>query len=204
MEKGMNMESATVPMGGDPLLLSCQNEAECWYPMRVTYNRELRVKARLDELGIENYLPMKYDIVIRGGDRVRMLVPAVSNLIFVRAERYNLTRLKYNDEILQPLRYMTRTGILTRGRHEVMTVPDRQMNHFISVSRMVDNDRVRYLRYDPYLDKPGQRVRIIDGNFAGVEGVIKRIGKNRQVVVLIPGIAAITLNSIPCTWIEKI
>lgn len=191
-------------MGGDPLLLSHQSEGACWYPMRVTYNRELRVKARLDELGIENYLPMKYDIVIRGGDRVRMLVPAVSNLIFVRAQRYNLTSLKYNDEILQPLRYMTRTDILTRDRHEVMTVPDRQMNDFISVSRMVDNDRVRYLRYDPYLDKPGQRVRIIDGNFAGVEGVIKRIGKNRQVVVLIPGIAAITLNSIPCTWIEKI
>lgn len=85
-----------------------------------------------------------------------------------------------------------------------MVVPDRQMNDFISVSRMVDDDRVRYLRYDPFLDKPGQRVRIVDGNFAGVEGVIKRIGKNRQVVVMIPGIAAITLSSIPCTWIEKI
>ncbi len=172
--------------------------------MRVTYNRELRVKARLDELGIENYLPMKYTVVIRGGDRVRKLVPAVSNLIFVRAVRYHLTSLKYNDEILHPLRYMTRTDISAPERHEVMVVPDRQMNDFISVSRMVDDDRVRYLRYDPFLDKPGQRVRIVDGNFAGVEGVIKRIGKNRQVVVMIPGIAAITLSSIPCTWIEKI
>ena len=34
-----------------------------WFPMRVTYNRELKVKAALDQLGIENFLPMRYELV---------------------------------------------------------------------------------------------------------------------------------------------
>ncbi|GAY27262.1 UpxY family transcription antiterminator [Prevotella sp. MGM1] len=193
----------TIVDNGDPLFLSHEIGAKQWYPMRVTYNRELKVKRHLDALGIENFLPMRYDIVIQGGNRKRLLVPAVHNLIFVRTNRYYLTYLKYNDAVLEPLRYIMQKGIMNNSK-DVMIVPERQMDNFIRVCRMMDNERVQYLKYDPYLDKPGQRVRIIDGNFAGVEGVIKRINKNKQVVVIIPGIVAVTLSSIPYTWIEKI
>ena len=41
-------------MCGDPI---------SWFPMRVTYSRELKVKAELDRLEIENFLPMTYKMV---------------------------------------------------------------------------------------------------------------------------------------------
>ena len=41
-------------MCGDP---------KTWFPMRVTYQREMKVKAELDRLGIENFVPMRYRIV---------------------------------------------------------------------------------------------------------------------------------------------
>lgn len=177
---------------------------DTWFPMRVTYNRELRVKERLDELGIENFVPMCYRIVLCGEDRQRKLVPAIHNLIFVRTTQENLTYLKYNDGELAPLRYMMRNRLIENGCAEIIVVPDRQMENFIHVCRAGNEKQIRYLRYEPYLDKPGQRVRIIDGNFAGVEGIVKRINKNKQVVVLIPGVAAVTLNSVPYTFLEKI
>lgn len=149
-------------------------------------------------------MPMRYKIVMCGSDRVRKLVPAISNLIFVNSTRETLTRLKTDDKILEPLRYMMRRPVENEGRAEIIVVPDRQMENFMNVCRRVDDERVQYLRYEPFLDKPGRRVRIVDGNFAGIEGVIKRIKKNKQIVVTIPGIAAVTLNSIPYTWLEPI
>ena len=40
-------------MCGDPKM---------WFPMRVTYQREMKVKAELDRLGIENFVPMRYKV----------------------------------------------------------------------------------------------------------------------------------------------
>lgn len=32
-----------------------------WFAMRVTYHRELEAKRLLDEKGVENFIPMKYE-----------------------------------------------------------------------------------------------------------------------------------------------
>lgn len=44
-----------------------------WCPMRVTYGRELKVKASLDSLGIDNYVPMTYHVVESQGERHKKL-----------------------------------------------------------------------------------------------------------------------------------
>lgn len=36
-----------------------------WYAVRVTYSRELFFKEYLDAEGIENYIPMRYEYVVR-------------------------------------------------------------------------------------------------------------------------------------------
>ena len=52
-EKRYNQERDTT-MCGDP---------KTWFPMRVTYQREMKVKAELDRLEIENFVPMTYKLV---------------------------------------------------------------------------------------------------------------------------------------------
>ena len=85
-------------MCGDP---------KAWFPMRVTYQREMKVKAELDRLGIENFIPMTYKVVDADTDNPRReLVPAISNLIFVRSTQERLSELKQSNEVLEPLRYM--------------------------------------------------------------------------------------------------
>ena len=74
----------SVQKHGVPLLRS----ERAWYPMRVTYGREVKVKQALDDLGIENFLPMHYELVDLGdGNKKRMLVPAIHNLIFIYDSR---------------------------------------------------------------------------------------------------------------------
>ena len=62
--------------------------------MRVTYNRELVVRDFLNSLDIENYVPMKYDVVEARYSRKMELVPAVHNIIFIRSVKEVLLDLK--------------------------------------------------------------------------------------------------------------
>ena len=80
-------------MCGDPRI---------WFPMRVTYQREMKVKAELDRLEIENFVPMRYKMVDDGSEIPRRdLVPAINNLIFVRSTQERISGLKASNEVLE-------------------------------------------------------------------------------------------------------
>ena len=51
-------------------------------------------KEYLDAEGIENYIPMRYEYVVRKERRLRKLVPAVHNLVFVRSTRERMDEIK--------------------------------------------------------------------------------------------------------------
>ncbi|MBQ6751463.1 MAG: UpxY family transcription antiterminator [Bacteroidaceae bacterium] len=167
-----------------------------WYPMRVTYNRELKVKENLDRLGIENFLPVKNKLIERSGHRKFELVPAIHNLLFVHSSRETLTGLKMTDEDFSPLRYMMTRPLDPTVRPSIIHVPDFEMENFIRVASLTD-DRVQFLDYASVANKVGRRCIIIQGDFAGLEGTVKRIQGNRHVVVQLEGIIAAALAFIP-------
>jgi TonB-dependent SusC/RagA subfamily outer membrane receptor len=52
--------------------------------------------------------------------------------------------------------------------------------------------------------KKGERVRVIDGRFKGLEGEIKRINGDHRLIVTIEGICAVATTYIPRCFLEKI
>lgn len=173
-----------------------------WYPMRITYHRELTIKEHLDSLGIQNFLPMRHELVETKDGKKLMFVPAIHNLIFVYSTQKKLTELKMTKKEFEPMRYIMKP-CEDGERGEIMHVPDWQMENFIRVASAEENS-VQYLDYDNYLRKVGKQVRIMEGNFAGVEGVIKRIKKNKYVVVQIEGVAAVAITYIPAHYLTEI
>ena len=172
-----------------------------WFPMRVTYHRELKMKRFLDELGIENFIPMHYEIVNMREGRKRMLVPAIHNLIFVRSTQEELTELKMTHKEFEPLRYMMSISRHGETPKTILRVPDKEMENFMRVASTQD-DSLQYLDYQDFIGKEGKRVKINEGTFAGVEGVIKRIKKNKHVVVQIEGVAAIAIAFVPSKYLS--
>ena len=177
-----------------------------WFPMRVTYSREVAAKEFLDTLGIECFIPMHYEYEEGKHPRHRKLKPAVNNLIFIHSTRGHITELKMTKKELTSLRYMMHP-VLDKDhnllRHEIMTVPNREMENFIRVAS-INDDRVFYVENLDFAGKPGQRVRVTDGDFAGVEGTIKRIKKNRCVVVQIEGVAAVAIAFLPSAFLQPL
>lgn len=175
-----------------------------WYPMRITYHREMKIKALLDEMGIENFLPMHWEMVeTKNGGKKRMLLPAIHNLLFIKSTQEFLTELKMNRIEFAPLRYMMKRSLSSGEKNEIIVVPDRQMENFMKVASIQD-DRVMYLENNDFINKVGQRVKVTDGYFAGVEGVIKRINKNKRIVVQLEGVAAVAIAFVPANQLSLI
>ena len=172
-----------------------------WYPMRVTYSQELKVKASLDEEGIENFLPMSYRLIEKDGSRHRCLVPAIHNLIFVHSTQEHLTQLKMFNRAFSSLRYMTAPSHTGSPIPEILTVRDSEMANFIRVASAND-DSVMFLDWTAVADKVSRRVMVADGPFAGVEGVIMRIRRNKHVVVQLQGIAAVAITFVPPAFLK--
>ena len=180
-------------MCGDPI---------SWFPMRVTYSRELKVKAELDRLAIENFLPMTYKLVDADTENPhRDLVPAINNLIFIHSSKDRISSLKSSNAVLQPLRYMMdRTA---QQPHTIMTVPDAQMQNFIRVASKTD-DSVMFLNDQTVVGKKGKRVLITGGVFDGVTGVIRRVKRCKRVVVELEGIATVAIAFVPSVLLKEI
>lgn len=178
-------------MCGDPKI---------WFPMRVTYQREMKVKAELDRLGIESFIPMMYKVV-DGDMPQRELVPAISNLIFVRSTQERISGLKSSNKTLEPLRYMI--DQTAQQPHTIMTVPDRQMENFMRVASRTD-DSVMFLDEDCVVGKEGKHVIITGGAFEGVTGVIRRVKRCKRVVVEIEGVTSVAIAFVPAGLLREI
>ena len=78
----------------------------CWYPLRVTYSRELQLKEVLDAECIENFIPMHYEYVKQGERKIRKLVPVVHNLVFVHSSFACIDRVKQSLGSSLSVRYI--------------------------------------------------------------------------------------------------
>ena len=193
MNKDGRIWDRDTTMCGDP---------KTWFPMRVTYQREMKVKAELDRLGIENFVPMTYKVVDADKDNPhRELMPAINNLIFVRSTQERVSELKQSNEVLEPLRYMMdRTA---SREHAIMTVGDKEMENFMRVASVTD-DSVMFLDNDTVVGKEGKRVEIMGGAFEGVKGVIRRVKRCKRVVVELEGIASVAIAFVPASLLRQI
>ena len=161
----------------------CQSHKDCqlhWYAVRVTYSRELSLKDYLDKENIENFIPMRYEYVIRNERRVRKLVPAIHNLVFLRSTRSRIDEIKNNPVLNIPVRY-----IMNRETHQPVIIPDAQMRSFILVAGTYD-EAVIYV-------EPEEAV-----------GEFVRLRHDRRVVVNIEGVMAVATTFIHSSLIEPI
>lgn len=171
---------------------------ECWFAVRVSYSRELALKAILDAEKIENFIPMRYEYIIKSGKRVRKLLPAIHNLVFVHSTRKRIDTLKDRLESSMPIRF-----IMNREHCRPVVIPEAQMRSFILVAGSCDEAILYVEPAELHLVK-GQKVRITGGVFEGVIGEFVRIRHDRRVVVNIEGVMAVATTFIPPSLVEPV
>lgn len=164
---------------------STDSDAMNWYAIRVTYSRELKFQILLQESGFQTFVPMCRRTFEKNGKKETRLVPAVSNLIFVHSEKADLDAFMARMGEACPARF-----IWDKSTRKPIVVPDKAMEDFIKIS-MSNIDDVIYLHEVTAKLREGQRVKVKNGPFEGVEGTVIRVKRSRRVMVELPGMMAI-------------
>lgn len=109
-----------------------------WYPIRVTYSQEMKVKSYFDACQIASFIPMRYSEIQRNGQSKIKLVPVIHNLVFVYCTKNEIEQIKRESSISSKIRY-----IIDKETKQIITIPDKQMQDFISVAgNMAYNHKV--------------------------------------------------------------
>ena len=164
-------------------------EEPAWFAMSATFGRELKAKAFLESKQVKCFVPMRYEIVKdKTQGKIRKLVPAINNLIFVYTTKERIQALKSVAEYLQ---YLTKP---VGGKNIPIIVPEYQMQQFMTVCDTY-NENLIYLSPDEINLKEGTPVRIIGSVFDGIEGTFVKVNKSRKkrVVVMIQGLTAVMI-----------
>ena len=126
---------------------------------------------------------IKYIHRHRNGNGMRKVeAPSVSGLIFLQGDPETLQY--YLDENVKPYRLCKNcsTG-------KVATIPCNQMEPFMRVAE-TDSERLRFLlRPFVYYSKNRTLLRILTGEYAGLEGYVIRIARDRRLVIDVGGMA---------------
>lgn len=169
---------------------------ENWYALKVHFNRMAPLISWLDEAGIRYFIPMHTVERYTGGKLEYSREQLVKSLLFVQctSETLSRTRAKFSGQVAPY--YDSITG-------KPLVVPEKQMEAFIALCEMKDSG-LEYLGKDEGKYHMGDKVRVTEGVFKGLEGHIKRIKHDRRLVVAIEGIAAFATGFIPPAFLEVI
>ena len=163
-----------------------------WYVAN-TCRQEKKIKQRLDSMGIENFIPFQQIArKIHGVDKL-IEVPVIPNLVFIH------TTLKTCMSLIQEYAFDMRY-LRDRETGNFLIVPDKQMNDFMFLLDF-SKDMVEVVNENL---KKGDTVRVIKGDFAGIEGELIRVKGHKRVVVRLEGVVSLATAYIPGSFLEKI
>ena len=164
-----------------------------WYAIKVKCQTERKVKTWLDDLAIENFIPFHKVLFERNGRKIAKEKPIVPGLLFVRTN-YRTARILPTESKIK-LVYLR-----NRENHQLLVVPDKQMKDFMFLLDFSESA----VRVENTNLKRGDRVRVIKGDFAGIEGELIRIKGHKRVVVRLEGLFSLATTYIPSAYLEKI
>jgi transcription antitermination factor NusG len=163
-----------------------------WYAAKIKSHTERKMKMWLQENEIEHFIPFRNVVIERNGRKFRKEKPYISGLIFVRAEEKTALQIQ-EKSVIKPF------FLKNKETRKLKIIPDKQMQDFIF---MVDFSEST-IKIDTTNLKQGDKVRVIKGDFAGIEGELIRIKGHKRVVVRLEGLFAMATTYIPPSYLEK-
>ena len=167
---------------------------QIWFVMGCTSPRhELKVRDDARRYGLESFVPLKYEVKKLKGHDQRILVPALSRLLFVKGTLDEVKDYIANAHYVVFIQRSTFSD-----KKDYLTVPTKAMEDFIAVTEH-NEERITYFSPQEIRLNIGDKIRVKGGLYDGREGIIMRIkGKrNRHLVVQIPGILIAAIEMSP-------
>ena len=175
-----------------------------WYVFRASRGRENKAFDYMVEDGTFCYIGKKYEKKIINGKVHKILKTLIPNLVFVyttkeQAEQYvkRTSSLFYLSYYYNHFKKDEQNGT----KNPPMIIPDCEIEKFI-IATSTHNEHLRFVDELQCNFKSGDSVRIIEGEFKGVEGRVARIAGQQRVVITLTQIGLISTAYIPTAFIK--
>ena len=175
-----------------------------WYALRTTYGRENKAYDYLVSKNVKAFLPTIRTVKIVDGQRIAVVESRLPNIFFAYGTEDEFKSFVYDNVNLPYLRFYYRhfhegTRIMKRP----LIVPDSQIESLQIICSSQAEDLIFELSEIKQF-KTGQKVRVVDGIFKGVEGRVARYHGQQRVAIVIDGLLTIASAYVPSSFIEKI
>ena len=176
---------------------NAQSETKQWYVLRVSSGRAEKANELLKAKGIETHLPLHTIYKEVNGKRKKQRIPILPNFLFAKTTLSVLQSfLKSSPDLSFITFYYDHFNKKTDGKNPPLVVPKESMDNFIKLTS-IDNEHILLIDEVNGTYKQGDYVRIIDGQFKGIEGRVTKITGQKRVIVELPGICSIATAYIP-------
>lgn len=173
-----------------------------WYALRTTYGREKKAYEYLCGKNLSVFYPTRTNTRLLGGKRIDVVESILPNMLFVFSTEEELKTYVYDNVNLPYVRFYYRH--YHKGAKLTKTpliIPDAQMESLKIICSAQGEDVLITTRDIPKF-QTGQLVRIITGNFSGVEGRVARYQGQQRVAVVIEGLLTVVTAYVPTAFLK--
>ena len=175
-----------------------------WYVFRASYGREDRASDYLVKDGTFTYIAKRSAMKFIHGKRKHVLENLIPNLLFAyttaqKAEEY----VKHTPELAYLTYYYNHFEQDEQQKNPPLTIPLNEMDNFIRAT-YTQSEHLLFVEPSKCRYKSGDRVKVVDGAFRGVEGKVARVAGQQRVIVTLSKIGLISTAYIPTAFIEKV
>lgn len=188
---------------GTTLKQQKQEETPHWYALRCTYGREKAAYDYFVAKGIIAFYPTTNAVKIINGKRKVVAESRLPNIFFALGTEEQIKTFVYDNVNLPFLRFYYRhVHVGCRINKTPLIVPDYQMESLKIICAADADNTIVSLDEVPKFKK-GQLVRVVDGAFKGVTGIVARYQGQQRVGIVIDGLLTVATAYIPSAFLSK-
>ena len=181
-----------------------QEDTPHWYALRCTYGREKAAYDYFVAKGIIAFYPTTNAVKIINGKRKVVAESRLPNIFFAFGTEEQIKTFVYDNVNLPFLRFYYRhVHVGCRINKTPLIVPDYQMESLKIICAADMDNTIVSLTEVPKFEK-GQLVRVVDGAFKGVIGIVARWQGQQRVGVVVEGLVTMVTAYVPSAFLEEI
>ena len=175
-----------------------------WYALCTTHGREEKEYDYLTSKNIVASCPTFKKIKIVDGNSIAINKTRIPNIFFAYGTEDFVKSFVYDNENLPFLRFYYKHIHSGNKIDKVpMIVPDNQIRSLQIICEKEGSDTL-ILQEEVEKFQKGEKVRIIEGDFVGVTGIVARYHGQQRVGLVIEGLLTAVTAYIPTAFLEKI
>ena len=175
-----------------------------WYALRTTYGREKKAYDYLLGKNVVAFYPTLKSVKLVDSKRITVEESRIPNIFFAYGTEEDLKTFVYDNVNLPYLRFYYRhTHVGNKIVKAPLVVPDNQMNS-LKIICAADSDDIIASTEEVEKFKTGQKVRITEGKFAGVTGIVARYQSQQRVGIVIDGLLTVCTAYVPSAFLDMV